>query len=31
MIAGQRIAVQVDLAPDNQSVASVYTVAWSGS
>ncbi|MFJ4208293.1 8-oxo-dGTP diphosphatase [Paenarthrobacter sp. NPDC089675] len=31
MIAGQRIAVRVDLAPDNQNVAEVHTAAWSGA
>ncbi|WP_347110668.1 NUDIX domain-containing protein [Paenarthrobacter sp. S56] len=30
MISGRRIAVRVDLAPDNQNVADVHTVEWSG-
>jgi 8-oxo-dGTP diphosphatase len=28
MISGQRIAVRVDLAPDNESVAEVHTIEW---
>ena len=28
MISGQRIAVRVDLAPDNESVAEVHTIDW---
>ncbi|MGJ3192864.1 NUDIX domain-containing protein [Paenarthrobacter nitroguajacolicus] len=29
MISGQRIAVRVDLAADNENVANVHTVAWT--
>lgn len=31
MISGQRIAVRVDLAADNESVAEVHTIDWAGT